>query len=94
MAPVAGPVEAVEDGPARAGIVRLDLGGSGADGDDPLVAKVGDTRDPEQEQPQGTVLDQQTPVMSVFKGSGREIPSAVMSRLPSMMQAGAVEGGN
>jgi hypothetical protein len=32
--------------------------------------------------------------MSVFKGSGREIPSAVMSRLPSMMQAGAVEGGN
>ncbi len=33
-------------------------------------------------------------VMSVFKGSGREIPSAVMSRLPSMMQAGAVEGGN
>jgi hypothetical protein len=32
--------------------------------------------------------------MSVFKGSGREIPSAVMFRLPSMMQAGAVEGGN
>jgi alkanesulfonate monooxygenase SsuD/methylene tetrahydromethanopterin reductase-like flavin-dependent oxidoreductase (luciferase family) len=33
-------------------------------------------------------------VMSVFKGSGREIPSAVMFRLPSVMQAGAVEGGN
>ena len=33
-------------------------------------------------------------VMSVFKGSGREISSAVMFRLPSVMQAGAVEGGN
>jgi hypothetical protein len=33
-------------------------------------------------------------VMSVFKGSGLEIPSAVMFRLPPVMQAGAVEGGN
>ena len=33
-------------------------------------------------------------VMSVFKGSGREISSAVLFRLPSVMQAGAVEGGN
>ena len=32
--------------------------------------------------------------MSVFKGSGREISSAVLFRLPSVMQAGAVEGGN
>ena len=39
------------------------------------------------------ILDTPT-VMSVFKGSGREIPSAVMFRLPSVMQAGAVEGGN
>jgi hypothetical protein len=38
---------------------------------------------------------QYTPtVMSVFKGSGHEILSVVMFRLPPVMQAGAVEGGN
>jgi hypothetical protein len=33
-------------------------------------------------------------VMSVFKGSGHEILSVVMFRLPPVMQAGAVDGGN
>jgi hypothetical protein len=38
---------------------------------------------------------QYTPtVMSVFKGSGHEILSVVMFRLPPVMQAGAVDGGN